>query len=106
MNSLPWLACSSSQSPAATFSSRASPTSKEAGGTAGDKIHFQSIGTAHAQTVFDCGDDFDGLAPFKLAGLADEAQALAGFKLAGVFLLGFRPRERIKDADGFILLDR
>ena len=68
------------------------------------KSTSDAIGTADAQTVFHRGDDFHRLAPVKFFGLADEAQTLAGFKLAGVFLLGFRPRERIKDGDGFLML--
>ena len=77
---------------------------KGRGGTGRDEIYFRAIGTAHTQAILDHGDYFHGLAPVKLFGLTDEAQALAGFKLAGVFLLGFRPGERIEDGDGFLVL--
>src|SRR6266496_5080639 len=51
------------------------------GGTAGNKIHLSSIGTAHTQTVLDRGDDFHGFASLKAFGLANEAQTLARLEL-------------------------
>ena len=77
---------------------------KGGGDTGRDEINFRAIGTADAQTVFHRGDHFHGVAPVEMFGLANEAQALAGHELAGVFLLRFRPRERIKNRDGFLLL--
>ena len=76
---------------------------KGAGGTGRNKIHFRSIGTANTQAVFHDGGNLDRLAPVKLPGLADEAQSLAGFVLAGIFLLGFSPRKRIKNGDSLIV---
>ena len=46
---------------------------------------------ADTQAIFSNSGDLDGFAMFKLFGPADETQPLAGFKLAGVFLLGHRP---------------
>src|SRR5439155_14596608 len=74
------------------------------GGAAGYEINFASIGTAHAQTVFDDGRDFHYLAAVKLPGLPDKPKALARLVLAGVLLLRRCPRERIKDGDSFIML--
>ena len=58
----------------------------EGGGDIGrDETCFRAIGTAHTQTVFLRGDHFHGVGPVKMFGQADEAEALAGHELAGVF---------------------
>ena len=73
-------------------------------GAAGDEINFNSIGTADTQAVFDHGHDFHGVAPVKVFGLANKAQALARFVLPGVLLLRRCPRERIKHAKRVLIL--
>ena len=66
MNSLPWLACNSSQSPAATFNSRASPTSKEAAALAGMKSTSVPSGRRTRRPFSTTADDFHRFAPVKV----------------------------------------